>query len=182
MIALDAVTPLSQIPAKPRKVIRMQTGGDAIDKLAEGPPENIDMLPRFEGFEPGPNQFMLPQEETVIPSEPNVQPRTMDQRGDVFPIPKIEGPISSEPGITSLPGMDRATEGTSMGERFLYGPVIDPREVYPRDPDPGIMGILPTNDPPFLQANLQNVGNNGIMGFDLIGKLNYEKPVGSYNV
>ena len=28
MIALDAVTPLSQIPEKPRKFIRMQTGGD----------------------------------------------------------------------------------------------------------------------------------------------------------
>ena len=50
MIALDAVTPLSQIPEKPRKVIRMQTGGDPEKKLAEGPPENIDMLPRFEGF------------------------------------------------------------------------------------------------------------------------------------
>ena len=188
MIALDAVTPLSQIPEKPRKVIRMQTGGDPEKKLAEGPPENIDMLPRFEGFEPGPKQVMLPEEETVIPSEPDVQPRTMDQQGDVFPIPEIEGPISSEPGITSLPGMDRATEGTTMGERFYYGPVIRPQEVYPMDPDPGIMGILPNpnmpmrNMPQLLEANLQNVGNNGIMDFDLIGKLNYEKPVGSYSI
>ena len=182
MIALDAVTPLSQIPEKPRKVIRMQTGGDAIEKLAEGPPENIDMLPRFEGFEPGPNQFMLPEEETVIPSEPNVQPRTMDQQGQFFPIPEIPGPIPSEPSITDMPGADQMTEGTIMRDKFFYGPTIDPREVYPRDPDPGIMGILPINDPPFLQANLQNVGNNGIMGFDLIGKLNYEKPVGSYNI
>ena len=98
MIALDAVTPLSQIPEKPRKVIRMQNGGDpdAVKKLAEGPPENIDMLPRFEGFEPGPNQFMLPEEETVIPSEPDVQPRTMDQRG-TGPIAIPDKPMSSEP-------------------------------------------------------------------------------------
>ena len=184
MIALDAVTPLNQIPAKPKKVIKMQNGGDpdSVKKLAEGPPENIDMLPRFEGFEPGPNQFMLQEEETVIPSEPDVQPRTMDQQGQFFPIPEIRGPIPSEPSITDMPGADQMTEGTIMRDKFFYGPTIDPREVYPRDPDPGIMGILPTNDPPFLQANLQNVGNNGIMGFDLIGKLNYEKPVGSYNV
>ena len=91
MIALDTVTPLSQIPTKPKKVIRMQDGGDpdAVKKLAEGSPENIDMLPRFEGFEPGPNQFTLSEEETVIPSEPNVQPRTMDQRGSFFPVPEI---------------------------------------------------------------------------------------------
>jgi len=157
MIALDAVTPLSQIPTKP---LKMNKGG-ATKKLAEGPPENIDMLPRFEGFEPGPNQFMLQEEEIVIPSEPNVQPRTMDQQGGFFATPEIKGPIPSEP-------------------------VIDPREVYPRDPDPGIMGI-PSNPnmpmrgmPQLLEANLQNVGNNGI--FDLLGKLDNEKPVGSYNI
>ena len=183
MIALDAVTPLSQIPTKP---LKMRNGGDPIKKLAEGPPENIDMLPRFEGFEPGPNQFMLQEEEIVIPSEPNVQPRTTDQQGGFFATPEIKGPIPSEPDIVSTPYMDRATEGTTMGERFMYGPVIDPREVYPRDPDPGIMGI-PSNPnmpmrgmPQLLEANLQNVGNNGI--FDLLGKLDNEKPVGSYNI
>jgi len=41
MIALDAVTPLSQLPMKP---LKMNKGG-ATKKLAEGPPENIDMLP-----------------------------------------------------------------------------------------------------------------------------------------
>ena len=190
MIALDAVTPLNQIPAKPKKVIKMQNGGDpdSVKKLAEGPPENIDMLPRFEGFEPGPNQFMLQEEETVIPSEPNVQPRTMDQQGQFFPIPEIRGPIPSEPSITDMPGADQMTEGTIMKDKFFYGPVIDPREVYPRDPDPGIFGLPPNPNmpmggmPQLLQANLQNVGNNGIMDFDLIEKLNYEKPVGSYNV
>jgi hypothetical protein len=158
MIALDAVTPLSQLPTKP---LKMNKGG-ATKKLAEGPPENIDILPRFEGFEPGPNQFMLPEEETVIPSEPNVQPRTMDQQGGFFPRPEIKGPIPSEPDIISTPYMDRATEGTTMSERFMYGPVIDPREVYPRDPDPGIMGIPPNPNMPqgmggvpnLLQANM----------------------------
>lgn len=158
MIALDAVTPLSQLPTKP---LKMNDGG-ATKKLAEGPPENIDILPRFEGFEPGPNQFSLREEETVIPSEPNVQPlRTMDQRGSFFPVPEIKGPISSEPNISSLPSMDRVTEGTSMGERFMYGPVIRSQEVYPIDPDPGIMALPPQNMPQgmggvpnLLQANM----------------------------
>tara|TARA_R100000742_G_C4279634_1_gene104850 strand:+ start:423 stop:980 length:558 start_codon:yes stop_codon:yes gene_type:complete len=185
MIALDAVTPLSQIPEKPRKVIRMQTGGDVPDPLAEGPPENIDMLPRFKGFEPGPNQFSLPEEETVIPSEPNVIEPDLFQRGEVrpFAVPKIDTPMSSEPFFDTdmiiRPEVD-------MEKRMMFGPVIDPREVYPMDPDPGIMGLRPRtidpnpNMPQLLNAGLQNVGNNGI--FDLIGKLNYEKPVGSYPI
>ena len=93
MIALDAVTPLSQIPTKP---LKMRKGGEAEKKLAEGPPEDINMLPRFEGFEAGPNQFELPQEEKVIPSEPNVRPRTMDQQGQIFPVPKVLGPIPTK--------------------------------------------------------------------------------------
>ena len=179
MIALDAVTPLSQLPTKPMK---MRNGGDPVKKLAEGPPENIDMLPRFEGFEPGPNQFMLPEEETVIPSEPNVIEPDLFQRGEVRPyaVPKTDTPMSSEPFFDIDMGTIRPE--VDMERRMMFGPVIRPQEVYPMDPDPGIMGILPTNDPPFLQANLQNVGNNGIMDFDLIGKLNYEKPVGSYPI
>jgi hypothetical protein len=35
MIALDAVRPLSQIPTKP---LKMQNGGEAEKRLAEGPP------------------------------------------------------------------------------------------------------------------------------------------------
>ena len=68
----------------------------------------------------------------------------------------------------------------------MYGPVIDPREVYPMDPDPGIMSLRPNPNmqmggmPQLLQASLQNIGNNGI--FDLLGKLDNEKPVGSYNI
>ena len=182
MIALDAVTPLSQLPTKP---LKMNKGGTT-KKLAEGPPENIDMLPRFESFEPGPNQFMLQEEEKVIPSEPNVRPRTMDQRSQIFPVPKAQGPIPSEPGVVEIPGADGMMEGTTMQDRLMYGPVINPREVYPRDPDPGIMGITPNPNmpmggvPQLFEANLQNVGNNGI--FDLLGKLNNEKPVGSYNI
>ena len=188
MIALDAVTPLSQIPKQPRKVIRMQNGGDteAVKKLAEGPPENIDMLPRFEGFEPGPNQFMLPEEETVIPSEPNVQELILPQRGGFGGYAVPDKPMSSEPFFDTDMGTVRPE--VTIEDRFFYGPVIPPQEVYPRDPDPGIMGMMPnpnvqmSNIPQLLQANLQNVGNNGIMDFDLIGKLNYEKPVGSYPI
>ena len=182
MIALDAVTPLSQLPTKPMK---MSNGGDPVKKLAEGPPENIDMLPRFEGFQPGPNQFMLPEEEMVIPSEPNVIPNI---QGQTFPFPVPKGVMPSEPDIRSVPSADRLSEGIELEERLFNTPIIDPREVYPRDPDPGIMGIMPNPNmpmngmPQLLEANLQNVGNNGIMDFDLIGKLNYEKPVGSYPI
>jgi len=64
MIALDAVTPLSAIPQK-KKPVKMQTGGDPIEKLAEGPPEDINtpvflndggpssnLMPRFDQFTP----------------------------------------------------------------------------------------------------------------------------------
>ncbi len=178
MIALDAVTPLSQLPMKP---LKMNKGG-ATKKLAEGPPENIDMLPRFEGFEPGPNQFML-QEEMVIPSEPNVIPNI---QGQTFPFPVPKGVMPSEPDIRSVPGADRLSEGIEFEERLFNTPTIRPQEVYPMDPDPGIMGIPPNPNmpmggmPQLLEANLQNVGNNGI--FDLLGKLDNEKPVGSYNI
>lgn len=151
MIALDFAKPINEINVK-SKPVKMQAGGEAEKKLAEGPPENINILPRFEGFKPGPNQFMLEDQEKVISSEPNVQPRTMEQRGGYFEIPQ-DGPMSSEPDIISTPYMDRVTEGATPGKRFFYGPVIDPREVYPRDPDPGIMAVPPRS-------------NRGIMGIN----------------
>ena len=93
-------------------------------------------------------------------------------------------PMSSEPFFDTDMGTVRPE--ISIEDRFFYGPVIRPQEVYPRDPDPGIFG-LPSNPnmpmggmPQLLEANLQNIGNNGI--FDLLGKLNNEKPVGSYNI
>jgi len=126
--------------------IPMQDGGDPSTKLlAEGPP---------------PTQFKLRQEEKVIPSEPNVRPRTMDQRGQIFPIPEVQGPIPSEPDVVDLPGADGMMEGTTMQDRLMYGPVIDPREVYPRDPDPFIQGFfdpMPQSTggiPNLLQANM----------------------------
>jgi|TARA_R100001440_G_scaffold51755_2_gene71705 hypothetical protein len=154
MIALDAVTPLSQIPTKP---LKMQKGGEAEKKLAEGPPENINMLPRFEGFEAGPNQFELPQEEKVIPSEPNVIPQ---MSGNTFPVPVPKGVMPSEPNVRSMPGADRMIEGMGLEERMFNTPTIDPREVYPRDPDPFIQGFfdpMPQSIggiPNLLQANM----------------------------
>tara|TARA_B100001063_G_scaffold63480_1_gene57486 strand:- start:1474 stop:1980 length:507 start_codon:yes stop_codon:yes gene_type:complete len=141
------------------RVVNLPTGMKDGGDLSVPPPKSLQM---FEGFKAGPNQFMLQEEETVIPSEPNVQPRTMDQQGGFFPRPEIKGPIPSEPDIISTPYMDRATEGTTMRERFMYGPVINPREVYPMDPDPGIMGIPPNPNMPqgiggvpnLLQANM----------------------------
>ena len=150
--------------------MNFQQGG-ALD-LSTPPPKSDNPLPRFEGFEPGPNQFYLREEETVIPSEPNVQPQTMDQRGSFFPVPEIKGPIPSEPGISSLPSMDRVTEGTSMGERFLYGPVITPQEVYPRDPDPYFERA------PFSYEEY----NRGIMGIPNLLQSNYLKPAGILSI
>ena len=101
----------------------MKEGGDPAEKLlAEGPPA----------------QFSLREEEKVIPSEPNVitQPRP-----NPFPIPVPDKPISSEPSFDSgakvFPG-----PGMKMQDFLFNTPVIDPREVYPRDPDPFIQGFF----------------------------------------
>jgi hypothetical protein len=147
MIALDAVRPLSQIPTKP---LKMQNGGEAEKRLAEGPPEDINMLPRFEGFEAGPNQFELPDERMYL---------NRKQR-DTFPMPEVEGPISSEPNRVDIPGADGMMEGTQLQEKLFTTPTIDPREVYPRDPDPFIQGFfdpMPQSTggiPNLLQANM----------------------------
>lgn len=141
------------------RVINLPTGMKDGGDLSVPPPKSLQM---FEGFKAGPNQFMLPEEETVIPSEPNVQPRTMDQQGQIFPIPEVRGPIPSEPDVLDLPGADGMMEGTTMQDRLMYGPVINPRNVYPMDPDPGIMGIPPNPNipqgmggvPNLLQANM----------------------------
>ena len=121
--------------------IRMQEGGDPAEKLlAEGPPA----------------QFSLREEEKVIPSEPNVitQPRP-----NPFPIPVPDKPISSEPlfdtGAQAFPG-----PGMKMQDFLFNTPVIDPREVYPRDPDPFIQGFfdpMPRDIggiPNLMQANM----------------------------
>ena len=121
--------------------IRMQQGGDPAEKLlAEGPPA----------------QFSLREEEKVIPSEPKVitQPRP-----NTFPIPVPDKPISSEPlfdsGRQDFPG-----PGMKMQDFLFNTPVIDPREVYPRDPDPFIQGFfdpMPQDMggiPNLMQANM----------------------------
>jgi len=179
MIALDAVRPLNQIPKKTVKPMKMQTGGEAIQDLAEGPPEDLNPLPRFEGFEPGPSQFYLEEEETVIPSEPEMYSNPRELTGEYFPKPTIPGPIPSEPDVVQAPAMDRATEGTVVDKEFYYMPNIFPQTVYPRDPDPGIFGMPPQympqqqgGIPQLLNTGLQN---NGIM--DIVEKLKITKPL-----
>jgi hypothetical protein len=103
--------------------INMKEGGDPAEKLlAEGPPA----------------QFSLREEEKVIPSEPNVitQPRP-----NPFPIPVPDKPISSEPSFDSG-AQDFPGPGMKMQDFLFNTPVIDPREVYPRDPDPFIQGFF----------------------------------------
>tara|TARA_R100000005_G_scaffold6637_1_gene3102 strand:- start:225 stop:665 length:441 start_codon:yes stop_codon:yes gene_type:complete len=121
--------------ASVRVIPLMNQGGSAEQRLADGPP---------------PKQFTLPEEEKVIPSEPRVIPQ---QRMNTFPIP-VPGdrPISSEPNLNQaedIPG-----PGLQFQDFIINTPVIDPREVYPTDPDRGIMGMMPMNNPPFLQANM----------------------------
>ena len=52
---------------------------------------------------------MLPEEETVIPSEPDVQPRTMDQRGGLGPFAIPDKPMSNEPFFDTDMGTVRLT-------------------------------------------------------------------------
>ena len=166
MIALDAVIPLSQIPKK------MQRGGEAEKKLAEGSPENIDILPRFEGFEPGPKQFSLRDEETVIPSEPrsitDVNPMN---GGNTFPSPVLipDRPMSSEPSADYNP--------YRLEERLFMTPTIRPQEVYPRDPDPGIMAPFPPPPPPSRFFN-----NTGAGGIPNLLQANMLKPLGILSI
>jgi hypothetical protein len=121
--------------------INMNEGGDPAEKLlAEGPP----------------SQFTLREEEKVIPSEPNV---TTQPRPNPFPIPVPNKPIPSEPlfdsGAQEFPG-----PGMKMKDFMFNTPVIDPREVYPRDPDPFIQGFfdpMPQDRggiPNLMQANM----------------------------
>ena len=80
---------------------------------------------------------------------------------NTFPIPVPDDkPISSEPdydtGAKQFPG-----PGLEFQDFILNTPVIDPRDMYPTDPDPGIMslpgitrpGLMGIN-PNLLQANM----------------------------
>ena len=116
--------------------IPMQDGGDPSTKLlAEGPP---------------PTQFKLPDERMYLNRK----------QMDTFPMPKVEGPISSEPNVGNIPGADQMMEGTQLQEKLFTTPVINPNEVYRNDPDPFIEGFfdpMPQSTggiPNLLQANM----------------------------
>jgi hypothetical protein len=109
-----------------RRVVKMAKGGD----LSAPPPTKAPPMPQ-------PRFYEQEIEETVIPSEPRVNP-TYDT-GAIFPMPRIQGPMSSEPGIIDIPQMDRATEGTVMQDMIMKGRVLDPRDIYPQDPDPSFV-------------------------------------------
>ena len=88
---MDTVRPMSQLPmprmSEPKY---FQIGGEATKLLADGPP----------------TQFELPQDEIIIPSEPNVIKKP---DFNIFPIPVPDDkPISSEPdfdtGAQEFPG------------------------------------------------------------------------------
>jgi hypothetical protein len=104
--------------------IGMREGGDPAEKLlAEGPP----------------TQFKLKDEESIIPSEPNVLVKPNRDVGAIFRIPDPTfGPIPSEPEMSEEPGQYGFLKGETGKDVMIMGPVIDPREVYPMDPDPGI--------------------------------------------
>ena len=135
-----------------RVVPLMNQGGEATRRLAEGPP---------------PKQFTLPQEEKVIPSEPRVIPQ---QRMNTFPIP-VPGdrPISSEPdydtGAQDFPG-----PGLEFQEFIFNTPTINPKEIYPMDPDPGIMSL-----PGIMRPGLMGINPNLLQAKDL-------KPAGILSI
>ena len=102
--------------------VGMRDGGNAEQLLAEGPP----------------TQFKLKDEESIIPSEPNVLIKPNMETGSIFriPDPRFDYPMSSEPKMSDENA--GLMEGERLKDMLLMGPVIDPREVYPMDPDPGI--------------------------------------------
>ena len=114
-----------------KRALGMRRGGSPGD-LSAPPPTKTPPMPQ-------PRFYEQEIEETVIPSEPRVNP-TYDT-GAIFPMPRIQGPMSSEPGIIDIPQMDRATEGTVMQDMIMKGRVLDPRDIYPQDPDPSF--VLP---------------------------------------
>lgn len=133
----------------------MKNGGD----LSVPPPKSATP----------PKQFTLPgYREPAIPSEPNVQPRTMDQRGGYFNLPVPDGPMSSEPDFDIDMGTVRPE--MKLEERFMYGPIIDPREVYPYDPDRGIHSPYT----PFP--------DNSVGGIPNLLQSNYLKPAGILSI
>lgn len=144
---MDTVLPMSQLP-KPRmsEPKYFQIGGEATKLLADGPP----------------TQFELPDEEKVIPSEPDVIKKP---DFNAFPIPVPDKPISSEPdfdtGAQEFPG-----PGLKMQDFIFTTPVIDPREVFPKDPDMGIMQPPPgmSRLPKSFQDEFSKNMQGGIMG------------------
>jgi hypothetical protein len=103
--------------------VGMRDGGNAEQLLAEGPP----------------TQFKLKDEESIIPSEPNVLIKPNRETGSIFRVPDPSfGPIPSEPELSEEPGQYGFLKGDKGKDVMIMGPVIDPREVYPTDPDPGI--------------------------------------------
>ena len=119
--------------ASVRTIPLMNQGGSAEQRLADGPPG-------------GPKQFKVPDERMI----------TKRREVHTFPIP-VPGdrPISSEPnfesGVQEFPG-----PGLEFQDFIFNTPTIMPQEVYPTDPDPGIMynnqgmGGVPN----LLQANM----------------------------
>lgn len=97
----------------------MKEGGDpSTELLAEGPPG-------------GPKQFELPDERMI----------TNRRERNYFPIPDgtFDAPISSEPEFSTKPGEFNVLEGQNMKEFLFTTPTIRPQEVYPMDPDPGMV-------------------------------------------
>ena len=75
--------------ASVRTIPMMNQGGSAEQRLADGPP---------------PKQFSLPEEEKVIPSEPNVLIKPNRETGTIFTIhdPTFNYPMSSEPEMSDM--------------------------------------------------------------------------------
>lgn len=174
MIALDAVRPLNQIPKKTVKPVKMQTGGEAIQDLAEGPPEDITTAPK---------QFTIPE-------------TTFNEASTGEIMSEYQGPsrMTDTPGVFSAPNNIGGEMGMVYGapgarqvfeDQMIMGRVIDPRAIYPNDPDINIMlpqitqppqkGRIPGMEggiPQLLNTGLQN---NGIM--DIVEKLKITKPL-----
>jgi hypothetical protein len=157
MIALDAVTPLSQLPTKPMK---MRNGGDPVKKLAEGPPENINQPVMLQ--DGGPPQDGGPSNNTssLMPRFDQFTPEQKEQLNEEI-YRKHFFDMLNEQILRDEREQDpyfRMEEERRRNQFFNIPELV---------PAGGIMGIS--------QSTNTGLQNNGIM--DIVEKLKITKPL-----
>ena len=151
MIALDAVTPLSQLPTKPMK---MRNGGDPVKKLAEGPPENINQPVMLQDGGPSNNtSSLMPRFDQFTPEQKEQLDQEIYRKHffDMLNEQMLREQMEQDPYFRM--------EEEKRRRQFFNMPELVPAG--------GIMGIS--------QSTNTGLQNNGIM--DIVEKLKITKPL-----